>query len=498
MATTPVPPFAAPPDFPVLSDRASGTYNSKAYAWAEAMQDTTGPNIHALAVTAKANADEAAANAILADADRVQTGLDRAATAADRVQTGLDRVQTGADRNAAEASRIAASKLNLGNKASEPTLDNQGDALLAGATYYDTVINKWRVWTGTGWGDGISAIAGVSSLNGLTGDVSGIATDAGLATKQATLVSGTNLKTINGASLLGSGDMVVGSGTYHNKLVTQSSATFVVPAGTYKIRAYAGGKGGDGMVGSGATFRGAGSGGGFAFGDIATTPGESLTVNISAGVAKVSRGATDLLTATPGINGSDSGNVAGGTASIHASVTNGAAYSGGAGIGNVQAFPGGGSAGSPLGNGFAGGLGGGGGGIGGVGASAGGGAGGAAAGEASGGAGGAGVFNVAGGAGRVIPFVDPLLAHCVSSGQYIGVTPATTQSGPGAGGSSGSSGGFGGGGGFASAGRGGFGGELGGGGGSGDAGGSSLACGGGGQGGTAAGVGGPATVWIYY
>ena len=189
MATTPVPAFIAPPDFPALSDRASGTYNSKAFAWAEAMQDTTGPNIHALAVTAKANADEAATQAQLAttngaaqvalaagqaelaDADRLQTGLDRVATAADRVQTGLDRVQTGADRTAAAASAVQASKLNLGNKASAPTLDNQGAALLAGATYYDTTLNKWRVWTGAAWGDGISAIAGVASVNGMTGNV---------------------------------------------------------------------------------------------------------------------------------------------------------------------------------------------------------------------------------------------------------------------------------------------------------------------------------------
>jgi hypothetical protein len=68
MATTPVPAFIAPPDFPALSDRATGTYNSKAFAWAEAMQDTTGPNIHAIAVTAKANADDAVLSAAAAAA----------------------------------------------------------------------------------------------------------------------------------------------------------------------------------------------------------------------------------------------------------------------------------------------------------------------------------------------------------------------------------------------------------------------------------------------
>lgn len=36
--------------------------------------------------------------------------------------------------------------------------------------------------------------------------------NAELATKQATLVSGTNLKTINGQSLLGSGDLTISGG----------------------------------------------------------------------------------------------------------------------------------------------------------------------------------------------------------------------------------------------------------------------------------------------
>lgn len=61
MAATPVPSFTAPPDFPALSDRAAGTYNSKAFAWATAWQGTTGPNVYAIANTAYLNAQEAAA-----------------------------------------------------------------------------------------------------------------------------------------------------------------------------------------------------------------------------------------------------------------------------------------------------------------------------------------------------------------------------------------------------------------------------------------------------
>ena len=79
--------------------------------------------------------------------------------------------ESSTSATSAEVSRVAASKLNLGNKALPPALDNQGSALLAGCTYYDTTLNKWRVWTGVAWGDGISSISGVSSFNGLTGDV---------------------------------------------------------------------------------------------------------------------------------------------------------------------------------------------------------------------------------------------------------------------------------------------------------------------------------------
>lgn len=45
-------------------------------------------------------------------------------------------------------------------------------------------------------------------------DITNLVTD--LSGKQATLVSGTNIKTINGSSLLGSGDLVVSGGTSYN------------------------------------------------------------------------------------------------------------------------------------------------------------------------------------------------------------------------------------------------------------------------------------------
>lgn len=129
---------------------------------------------------------------------------------------------------------------------------------------------------------------------------------------QPSLVSGTNIKTVNSTSLLGSGNITIGAvptGVYLNKLVTQSTTTFVVPANISSIRAYVGGKGGDGAYAVGNIAAG-GGGGGFAFGTIATTPGETLNIDITAGVAKLKRGATVLLHGNPGTAGA--GGIGGG------------------------------------------------------------------------------------------------------------------------------------------------------------------------------------------
>lgn len=81
MAATPVPDFSPPPDFPVLSDRAAGTYNSKAYAVATFWQTTLGPNVRAIAYTAYLNAQEANSQADVA----VSAGTQAASAAATAV-----------------------------------------------------------------------------------------------------------------------------------------------------------------------------------------------------------------------------------------------------------------------------------------------------------------------------------------------------------------------------------------------------------------------------
>lgn len=271
--------------------------------------------------------------------------------------------------------------------------------------------------------------------------------------------------------------------TYANVAAyTAASSTFTVPADTYVIRGYAFGKGGDNTPGA------SGGGGGCAYGDVAVTPGESVSVTISSGVANLTTGGTVRLT------GNAASGTTAGTASKHSSVTNGGAYSGGAGAAAAGAP--GAASGSPLGTG---------------GSSSGLQTGGSAWGgyTSAGNAGGAGVGESggtthAGGSLRnpTNLFTDPLLAPLTGkpSANLSNVTNANPINGaPGCGGGSGPSvggeGGTGAGGG-APGGAGGFGG---GGAGSANYGGAGgLGGGGAGAGATAGSPGGAACVLIYY
>lgn len=59
----------------------------------------------------------------------------------------------------------------LGDKAAEPVVDNDGDTLLVGALYFDTTLNRMRVWDGILWSDALTLTAGsISTLTNKTLD----------------------------------------------------------------------------------------------------------------------------------------------------------------------------------------------------------------------------------------------------------------------------------------------------------------------------------------
>ncbi len=88
--------------------------------------------------------------------------------------------------------------LQSGLLANRPATGNAGDP------YCATDVGKTFIWDGTEWKE-------VGALLGAHGhpesDITNLVTDLG--NKQATLVSATNIKTINGVTVLGAGDLVV-------------------------------------------------------------------------------------------------------------------------------------------------------------------------------------------------------------------------------------------------------------------------------------------------
>jgi hypothetical protein len=95
----------------------------------------------------------ATAKAVLTASDATDTAADAVSTAADAVSTAADVVSTNADAVSTAADVVSAAALLdtfddkfLGSKASNPTLDNDGDALTDGAIFYHTGDNRMKVY----------------------------------------------------------------------------------------------------------------------------------------------------------------------------------------------------------------------------------------------------------------------------------------------------------------------------------------------------------------
>ena len=96
-----------------------------------------------------------------------------AADAAIAAQAAAETAQAGAEaaETAAEAAYDDFDDRYLGAKASEPTVDNDGDALVTGALFFDTSAGVMKVYNGTSWVAITLATGGVDSVFGRTGDV---------------------------------------------------------------------------------------------------------------------------------------------------------------------------------------------------------------------------------------------------------------------------------------------------------------------------------------
>jgi hypothetical protein len=102
-----------------------------------------------------------------------------AATSASNAATSASNASTSASNASTSASNAATSETNaaasydafddryLGSKSSAPSVDNDGNALLTGALYWNNSVNTLYVWTGSAWTQAAFTASGFATLTGV-------------------------------------------------------------------------------------------------------------------------------------------------------------------------------------------------------------------------------------------------------------------------------------------------------------------------------------------
>jgi hypothetical protein len=147
MPTSPTP-ITSLPTAPSRADPAN--FATRADAFLGAL-GAFGTQTNALGSTTYNNAVEAATSATTAG-----TSASNAATSASNAAASATAAAGSATAAANSATSAAASydafdDRYLGSKAADPSVDNDGNALLTGALYWNTSANEMRVWNGAAW-----------------------------------------------------------------------------------------------------------------------------------------------------------------------------------------------------------------------------------------------------------------------------------------------------------------------------------------------------------
>lgn len=201
------------PDAPALGDSPE-VFNTKAFAFVAALDDWgTAANAVAAAVDADATAADADAATATTQAGIATTKANEAAASAvdaNSAELGAQAAQTAAELAAtnAAASYDAFDDRYLGAKSSDPSVDNDGGALIIGALYFNTTDQKMKVYATLGWKDAGSAVNGTArrqSFTATAGQTSFTVTDGYDANFADVYLNG--VKLVNGV------DVTVSSGT---------------------------------------------------------------------------------------------------------------------------------------------------------------------------------------------------------------------------------------------------------------------------------------------
>jgi hypothetical protein len=181
------------------------------------------------------------------------TSASAAATSATASASSATASASSATASASSATAAAASydqfdDRYLGSKSSAPTVDNDGDALVIGALYFDTTSNSMKVYSSGGWVSAGSSVNGTSNrFDYVVGTNSGSYTDSSTTTFPATYDAGYVDVYLNGVKLVVGTDVTATSGT--NVVLASAAATgdniCIVGYGTFQLANFSVGEAND-------------------------------------------------------------------------------------------------------------------------------------------------------------------------------------------------------------------------------------------------------------
>ena len=180
--------------------------------------ETNAASSASAAATSATNAAQSATNSS-SSATAAATSATNAATSATNAATSATAASSSATAAANSAAAAAAAFDNfddtyLGSYASDPTVDNDGDALVEGALYFNTTANEMRVYDGANW-IAASSAGTASLLEYNYTATAGQTTFSGTDDNSATLSYSTSnlIVTLNGIVLENGTDYTATSGT---------------------------------------------------------------------------------------------------------------------------------------------------------------------------------------------------------------------------------------------------------------------------------------------
>lgn len=162
---------------------------------------------------------------ILGSATSAATSAAAAATSASNASTSASNASTSAGNASTSATSAAASATDaantydafddryLGSKSTAPSVDNDGNALLTGALYWNTSTSNLFVWTGSTWSSAAFTAGSFATLSG-TQTFTGTNTFTGSSSAQAIV--------LNDAAEVATVSATAATGTINYDITTQS------------------------------------------------------------------------------------------------------------------------------------------------------------------------------------------------------------------------------------------------------------------------------------